>query len=121
MTVLTEGRHTAEFLASEANGFRSRETITLASGETLEAGTVLGVSTTTGKYAGLNPDSTAGYEDATAVLYDNCDATAGDIKAVIVARDAEVKRDALVWPDGIEEADKTAALEALAAKGIVAR
>lgn len=121
MTVLTEGRHTAEFLASEANGFRSRETITLASGEKLEAGTVLGASTTTGKYAALNPDSTAGYEDAAAVLYDNCDATDGDIKAVIIARDAEVKAGALVWPGDITQGDKDGALSLLAANGITTR
>tara|TARA_B100002049_G_scaffold232104_1_gene210755 strand:- start:818 stop:1183 length:366 start_codon:yes stop_codon:yes gene_type:complete len=121
MTVLNEGRHTAEFLASEANGYRSRETVTLASGETLEAGTVLGQSTSTGKYAQLNPDSTAGYEDAAAVLYDNCDASDGDIQAVIVARDAEVKAGALVWPDGISESNKSDALNALKSAGITTR
>ncbi len=42
MTVLNEGRHAAEFLVSEANGHRSRETITIASGENLEAGHILG-------------------------------------------------------------------------------
>jgi len=32
MTVLIEGRHPGEFLMTEANGQRSRETITIASG-----------------------------------------------------------------------------------------
>ena len=43
MTVLTEGRHPGEFLMTEANGQRSRENITIASGAGIIApGTVLG-------------------------------------------------------------------------------
>jgi len=42
MTILTEGRHTAEFLVSEAEDNRSRETVTVASGQDLDAGAVLG-------------------------------------------------------------------------------
>lgn len=42
MTALTEGRHAGGFIVSEANGHRSRSTGTLASGETVEAGQVLG-------------------------------------------------------------------------------
>jgi hypothetical protein len=42
MTVFTEGFHTAEFMVSEANGFRSRDAIVILSGEgKLAAGTVL--------------------------------------------------------------------------------
>ncbi len=39
---LTEGRHSAEFIMSEASGSRSRDTITVASGAALVAGTVVG-------------------------------------------------------------------------------
>lgn len=42
MTILSEGTHAAEFLVSEASGSRSRERITVLSGETLVAGAVLG-------------------------------------------------------------------------------
>ncbi|MBK1719222.1 head decoration protein [Thiocystis violacea] len=42
MTTLTEGRHAGGFIVSEANGGRSRETVTLAAAQDLEAGTVLG-------------------------------------------------------------------------------
>lgn len=42
MTVFNEARHAGEFLVSEANGHRSREQITIASGEVLKAGHVLG-------------------------------------------------------------------------------
>lgn len=39
---ITEGQYTGEFLVSEAPGTRSRETITLLSGQNLKAGAVLG-------------------------------------------------------------------------------
>ena len=42
MATLTEGQHTAEFLVSEANGCRSRESVTILSGQDLAAGTVCG-------------------------------------------------------------------------------
>lgn len=42
MTILTEGRYAAEYLVSEGNGTISREVVTLASGQDLVAGTVIG-------------------------------------------------------------------------------
>jgi len=42
MTVLTEARHAGEFIVSEANGWRSRESVIVAAGQDLEAGTILG-------------------------------------------------------------------------------
>jgi len=42
MAELTEGKYAGEFIASEANGTRSRETVTILSGENVVAGEVLG-------------------------------------------------------------------------------
>lgn len=42
MTTLTEGKYAGEFIISEANGQRSREAITILSGQNLVAGAVLG-------------------------------------------------------------------------------
>jgi hypothetical protein len=42
MTTLTETLHAASFLASEASGTRSRDSVTILSGQNLLAGTVLG-------------------------------------------------------------------------------
>ena len=42
MPVLTEGRHKAEFLVTEANGSLSRESVTILSGQNLQSGHVLG-------------------------------------------------------------------------------
>lgn len=121
MTVLTDGRHTAEYIASEANGTRSREVVTLITGQNLPAGSVLGKITASGKYTALAPAASDGSEDAAAVLFDNVNATAADKPAVISARDTEVKAVALTWPNGISGPDKTTALGQLAALGIVAR
>ena len=46
MSILTEGTHTGEYIASEANGSRSREAGYLAAGNDLSAGAVLGQVTT---------------------------------------------------------------------------
>lgn len=42
MTEVTESQHKAEFIVSEANGSLSRETITVLSGQNIQAGHVLG-------------------------------------------------------------------------------
>lgn len=42
MTTFTEGTHAGEFIVSEANGNRSREKVTVLSGQVLKAGAVLG-------------------------------------------------------------------------------
>ena len=42
MTILSEGRHSSEFLVSEAHGYLSRAAITVGAGANLQAGTVLG-------------------------------------------------------------------------------
>lgn len=119
MTTLTEGNHTAEFILSEANGDRSREVVTIASGNDLGAGHVLGKITASGKYADYDADAADGTETAAAVLYADCDASTADAEAVVIMRDAEVSAAKLVWTDKAN--DETAGTADLAAVGIVAR
>lgn len=119
MSVLTEGAYSAEFVLSEANGFRSREVVTIASGNNLGAGTVLGKITASGKYAGYDDGLVDGTEVAVAVLYADCDASTADQEAVVIFRDAEVSDAKLVWVDEVN--DKAAGLVDLAAVGIVSR
>jgi hypothetical protein len=60
MSTKTEGKHCAEFLVSEANGYRSREAVTVLSGQNLNAGAVLGrklVSPTIGAAAALGTNT----------------------------------------------------------------
>ena len=113
---LTEGKHTAEFLLSEGNGSISREQAEIdATGATLEAGTVLGKITATGKLAAYdNTDTTTGLGTAVGILYANAADAAPAGQVTYIARSAEVIGDALTGLD-------TAAATDLAALGIVIR
>lgn len=123
MVTLTKGmRPTAHYLVSEASGFRSREVGVIASGSgKLDAGTVLGQVTATKKFKPLAPTANDGTQVAAAVLYEGCDATSADVRRTYTARDSEVQAAVLVWPVGITDSQKTAALASLAALGIASR
>lgn len=118
MTVLTEGRHAGEFLISEANGQRSRETATVASGQDLPAGAI--VEFLNGELIGFTGDTGA---VAAGVLWDAVDASGGDVTgAVYIARDAEVNEAKVsVENDDTAESIKAAGIESLADIGIIAR
>jgi hypothetical protein len=121
MTTVTESRHPGEHILSEANGSRSRESGTLASGNNLAAGTVLGIITASGKYAVFDQDATDGTEAAAAILYAGVDASAADAECVVHKRDCEVDGAALTWPADIEAGEQTTAEGELAALGIIVR
>src|SRR5690349_1117908 len=101
MTTFTEGRHAAEFVLSEAEGTRSRDTVTLHGGftgaTTLKAGTVLGKITSGGKYAASPASGSDGSQTAVAVLIYPADISAGDVHAAVISRDAEVNGDCLEY------------------------
>lgn len=126
MTVFTEGRHAAEFIMSEANGNRSRDNVTIAGGSggagVVPAGTVLGKLTSGGEYI-PSPDSGAdGSQTAIAVLLDDVDATAGDVVAAVIARDAEINGNCITYDASVSDAGKKATKAAqLAAVGIIVR
>lgn len=123
MVVLTQGlRSTAHYIVSEAHGYRSREQVMIASGSgKLDAGAVLGKVTVGGQYKPLAPGANDGTQNAAAILYEGCDATAQAVRRTVTARDAEVQVDVLVWPAGITDAQKNAALAALSGLGIASR
>lgn len=112
---------TASYLVSEANGTRSREVVTIAKGHHLQPGTVLAAIEATGQLVPVDPAADDGRQTAVAVLFAEVDSTEAERAAVVTARDAEVAAHALVWPAGMTEPQKTAALAQLAARGIVAR
>ena len=114
------------FLLSEASGNRSRNTVTIASGEgKLSAGTVIGKITASGEYA-ASPDAVTvgkeGAETAIAVLATGIDATDAAVEAVIIDRDAEVKTSMLIYEATVNDQPKTDAKNAqLDAVGIRVR
>ena len=125
MTVFTEGRHAGEYLIWEADPSYSRETGTVASGENLAAGTVL-KDDGTGKLVAATGDlATDGslQEAAVGVLYDNVDATAGDIAgAVYTARSSTVELAALTYPaETTSGGEQAAIIASLLAAGIRTR
>jgi hypothetical protein len=120
MTTLTEGRHCGEFLLSEAEGTRSRDVVTIASGHDVAAGTVLGKITSGGKYAPYDNGASDGTQTAVAIAYDHYDATDADVTgAVVIARDAEVIGDALTTAGSA--GDVSAAVTDLKSLGIIVR
>jgi hypothetical protein len=121
MPELTEGRYGGEFLVSEGNGRISRDTIIVLSGQTLQPGAVLGKVTASGKYKVLAPAADDGSEVAAGILYGAVDASGGDAEGVAIVRLAEVNAGELVWPDGIEPAERATALGELALLSIIAR
>lgn len=119
MTVKTEGQHAGHFIRSEANGFRSRETITVKAGEVLSAGAVISKKVSTGQWQAYQNDETS--LGATAILFDNVDATSAATKAVAIVRDAEVNYNDLQWEATEDTGDRDAAITDLAAVGIIVR
>jgi hypothetical protein len=93
MTVLTETNHVGEFLLSEDNSTRCREnvTVTVSGSTNWLSGTVLGKIAATGKYVKYDEAGTDdGRRVAAGVLYNELLPVAGDIKATVIVRDAEV-------------------------------
>ena len=118
---LAEGKHTGEFMVSEANGTRSRETGTVASGPSLVAGELVGIVTASGKYAAYNPAGNDGTETVAGISYAEVDASLGDATGqVIIARDAEVRSSDLTYNEAVA-GTITAEVAGLKALGIIVR
>lgn len=123
MTTFTEGRHAAEFILSEANGNRSRENGTVVSGQNLVAGRVV-MDNGSGKLTALTAAGTAGDLDGTVlgILIEPVDASAGDVAAAYIARDAEVNGNLITHPtESTGGGEQAASIAALAALGIIVR
>jgi hypothetical protein len=122
MAIKTETLPHAEgFLVSEARGRRSRQNVTIASGQSLKAGQVLGKHANTGKYGQVDLDGSNGLETASAVLLLDADATSADVVAAAVVRDCEVNKDELTYAVGSSVAQKAAFDASLLLVGIVVR
>lgn len=117
----TQPRTAGIYIVAEVAVALSRENGVLAAGESLQAGTVLGKLTATGEYAQFDPAANDGSQNAAAILYASKDATDAAQPIVVSARLTAVTGDELIWPDGIAEPDKDAAIAALAANFVIVR
>ena len=115
-------RTASDIVKSEAEDRFSRDTETLAAGAgVVVVGTVLSKATSSGKFGPLTPGASNGTQNAAAVLLETVDTDNGDRLVVTLKRHAQVVLQSLVWPEGITDVQKSSALDALEAKGIVAR
>ncbi len=100
----------------------SREQVSVASGQNLELGAVVGRVTATGKLKRFDPVATDGTEDVAGILMGAIDATLIQRDdALLLARHAIVASHAVVWPAGITAEQKATAIAALEVRGILIR
>src|SRR5579883_802557 len=121
MPVQTESNYLGDWLKYEEDNLYSRDEVTVASGQSLATGTVIGVITASGKVTQLAPAASDGSETAAGVLLNPVDASAGDKPGVIIARHAICSAHGLVWPASITGPQKAAAISQLRALGILVR
>ena len=109
---------TANFIVSEANGYRSREQIVVAQGGLYPDGTILqaqdGDEVKYAPFAG-------GGDGALAVLFQTVDARDADVRATGMVRDCELQRAMLRFVGEIDEAERDEAYAGLAAAHVVMR
>jgi hypothetical protein len=121
-TVFTESMNLGDLLKYEAPNLYSRDRVTVAAGQNLPLGAVIGVVTATGKVKQIDPSATDGTQVAAGVLMQACDAALAErTDGLIVARHAIVSDHALQWPTGITTAEQQAAIAQLKSLGVLVR
>ncbi len=123
MPSLKEPLNLGDLLKYEEERFRySREQATVAAGQNLELGAVVGLVTASGKLKRLDPAATDGSQIAVGILLVACDATLIDRDdGLILARHGIVASQAVVWPAAITPEQQATATAALEARGILIR
>ncbi len=121
MTVAIEPNNLGDLLKFEAPSLYSREEITVAQGQNLTIGTIIGQDSETDLIKALNPAATDGTQNAIGALIADADSSSPNTKAVIITRDAILADHAVVWPSSITLEQKTAAIKQLEARGVIIR
>lgn len=122
MPAIQEPNNLGDLLKYEAPNLYSRDVATVAAGQNLVLGTVVGRETATNKLKALDPIATDGTEVAAGVLAADVDATLIDRDdALLIVRHAIVARSVLVWPAGITPTEQAAAITQLETRGVLVR
>ena len=122
MSAITASQNLGDLLKYEAPNLYSRDRVTVAAGQTLLLGAVVGIEAATTKVVQLDPAATDGSEIAVGVLAADVDAAASDrTDGILISRHAIVADHALIWPVGITPIQKAAAKLQLKALGILVR
>jgi hypothetical protein len=127
MAAIEEGKNLGDLLNWELDRNYCREVVTIASGQDLKRGAIVGIVTATGfaksvyLITGAQNEVLDGSEVAVGVILDEVDATGGAKKAVIVSRAAIVLADEIIFTAGATDAQKKKITKDLDARGIVIR
>lgn len=125
MTTLTEGRHAAEFVLSEANGQRSRASADITVGQDLDVGRIVqddGTGKLTAYTGALNTAGAVITQAKGILLYAGASTTADVANVAYIARDAEVNGNLLTFPTETSTGNERAnAITSLALLGIIVR
>lgn len=112
----TTGTELSQLVASAVH---EQKEIVLANGAgDLSRGTVLAQVTATYKFTILNPGGAGGAEVARAILLEDADASAAEVKAQAFFI-GKYRGSDLIWPDGITDSQKDAAKLQLQDRGIL--
>lgn len=124
MPTYSESNRIGDVVKREFEPLHNRESVVIATGaaQNLKVGTVLGRITASGKYVLHDNAAADGSQNAAAVLLEDANATAADAQAIALVRGPAVVADgALIFKSGISTPNRTAAVAALTALGIVVR
>jgi hypothetical protein len=120
---IEENKNLGDLLKYETDKNYCREVVTVASGQNLKLGTVVGIKTATDevKIASIASQETDGSDVAVGVILEDVDATGGAKKALMIARDAIIASGAVVFPNSASADQKKKIKKDLEARGLVIR
>jgi hypothetical protein len=106
--VIEEGNRLGDLLKFEVDKNYCRETVTVAAGQNLKLGTVVGTKSATGevKIVSIASQETDGSDEVTGIILEDVDATGGAKKSVVVLGAAMVAYDHLVFPAAATDVQK---------------
>lgn len=110
---ITEGRYASDWLKAESHtaGYSREEVIVISGAGKLVSGTVLGKITASGKYKPVTVAASDGSQNAACILLNPVDATSADVPAVVIARDAIVVQQGLVYGADVDTAPERLAVQ----------
>ena len=121
--IYQEANRLGDVLKFEIDKNYSREVVTVAIGQNLKIGTVVGIKSDTGeaKIVSIADGETDGSDKAFGVLLDNVDANEKSKKALVLARGGIVASRSLVFPEGATSEQIAKLTSDLDARGIIVR
>ena len=120
---MEENNRLGDLLKYEADKNYCREVMTVASGQNLKMGAVVGIKSATDeiKIVSISDEETDGSDSAFGVLLEDVDATSAAKKALVIACDAILASDYVVFPADSTAEQKKKITKDLEKRGIVIR